>query len=177
MWNQDIYMKAWNYACAKHIGQTVPGTDLPYVNHVGNVAMEVLAALSVETYLSPDLAVQCALLHDTVEDTQTTLEDILGEFGEDVANGVSALTKNMDLPDKRASMVDSIERIKICPREVWIVKLADRIVNLQPAPFYWTEGKIETYRTEALLILDELGSASAFLESRLSEKISSYGTK
>ena len=56
-----------------------------------------------------------------------------------------------------------------------MVKLADRITNLQPPPSYWTKDKIEKYRAEAIEILDALGEASGFLFSRLREKIDGYG--
>jgi hypothetical protein len=57
-----------------------------------------------------------------------------------------------------------------------MVKLADRITNLQPPPRSWynVEGKIEAYRKEAEKILSELGRASNFLSKRLREKISVY---
>ncbi|WP_432736148.1 HD domain-containing protein [Maridesulfovibrio sp. FT414] len=174
MWNPDKYMRAWNFACARHAGQKVPGSNLPYVNHVGNVAMEVLVAVVAEEFHYSDLAVQCALLHDTVEDTETSLEEIQAIFGDDVAAGVSALTKSKDFPDKRSGMLDSLKRIKQCPREVWIVKLADRVVNLQPPPHYWTVEKIAAYRAEAELILNELGDASEVLGKRLRGKIDGY---
>ncbi len=56
----------------------------------------------------------------------------------------------------------------------WIVKLADRIVNLQKPPYYWTKNKTEQYRDEAIEIHKALGSANEFLSSRLLSKIKAY---
>lgn len=175
-WSQDKYNKAWRFAALAHtkVDQRVPGTDLPYILHIGSVAMEVIAALSIEKVVNPDLAIQCALLHDVIEDTEATYEDILANFGEDVAQGVKALSKDIKLPDKHTMMKDSLRRIKEQPKEVWMVKMADRITNLQPPPEHWSKGKIEVYREEARLIHDELKEGSKYLAERLFQKISAY---
>lgn len=68
--NQDKYIKAWNFASLVHNGQLVPGTETPYINHIGLVAMEALSAISeTDDIKSPDLLALCALLHDTIEDS------------------------------------------------------------------------------------------------------------
>lgn len=175
LWSQDNYIKAWNYASAIHAGQKVPGTKFPYINHLGLVAMEVMTALAQSGDVdAPDLAVTCALLHDAIEDTDATYDDIEARFGPEVAQGVLALTKDETLPSKAAQMQDSLRRIKEQPHTVWMVKLADRITNLQPPPSFWTEAKILAYRDDARLILSELSEASAFLADRLGQKIEKY---
>src|SRR5207244_1234719 len=115
----------------------------------------------------------CALLHDVLEDTPTKPEAIEREFGPAVTRGVRALTKDEALPKERR-MADSLARIAAEPPEVAIVKLSDRIANLAPPPTHWTAEKIAAYRTEAQLILDHLGNASAFLSARLRERIARY---
>jgi (p)ppGpp synthase/HD superfamily hydrolase len=172
-WLQDLYHKAICFAGEAHGDQKIPGSDLPYVIHLADVCMEIMAAISAGEVENPDLAVQCALLHDSIEDADITFEEIKNKFGEDVAYGVMALTKNSDI-EKNLRMRDSIERIKLQPREVWMVKLADRITNLQPPPSHWTEEKIAYYRKEAGYILEQLGSASPFLGERLRKKIENY---
>ncbi len=96
--SRDLYMRAWHFAAARHNGQKVPGSELPYITHVGAVAMEVLATIALDVVASPDLAVACALLHDTVEDTETTTEEIAAAFGLAVADGVRALSKDRTSP-------------------------------------------------------------------------------
>lgn len=175
LWNPDTYIKAWNFASRVHGDQRVPGNGAPYINHTGLVAMEVLAALPHANNLeSPDLAIQCALLHDTIEDTPCSYDDILVEFGKPVADGVLALSKNTRISSKTAQMRDSLERIKEQPREVWIVKLADRITNLQPPPSHWSREKMTRYQQEARKILEQLGPASCYLARRLEKKIDDY---
>ena len=176
MWSPDLYLAAWNYAAQMHGEQKVPGTQLPYLAHVGAVAMEVMTALAGGSQMAdPDLAVQCSLLHDVLEDTPATYADVSARFGVAVADGVLALTKNTTLPSKAEQMADSLARIRQQPREVWMVKLADRITNLPPPPPHWDAAKIVDYRAEAGTILDALGEADSRLAARLRGKIGGYG--
>jgi 5'-deoxynucleotidase YfbR-like HD superfamily hydrolase len=172
-WTQEGYLAALRFAAEAHGAQTFPGTTLPYLLHVALVAMEVIAALQAEIEHDQELAVQCALLHDVVEDTHVSLGQVRKAFGDAVANGVCALSKDKALP-KDAQLGDSLERIRRQPREIAMVKLADRITNLQPPPSHWTQEKAETYRVEAAEILRQLEGASAFLAARLSAKIEAY---
>jgi (p)ppGpp synthase/HD superfamily hydrolase len=174
IWNQDRYTKAWNFACDVHHGQLFPSSDLPYIKHVANVMMEAMGAMvNGNNVDDPNLLIEVALLHDTIEDTSTTYADLVTYFDTNVADGVMALSKNLALP-KEDQMIDSLKRIKTQPKEIWMVKLADRISNLQKPPASWDKYKIRRYRDEAQLILDELGDADAYLHDRLGAKIVSY---
>ncbi len=55
-----------------------------------------------------------------------------------------------------------------------MVKLCDRITNLQPPPKHWDKAKIAKYQNEARLILEQLGVSSPFLADRLNIKIANY---
>ena len=172
-WTQDGYLKAMRFAAEAHGAQTFPGTKLPYLLHVGLVCMEVAAALRQEPGHDQELAVQCALLHDVVEDTPVTLDQVGAAFGAAVAAGVSALSKDAALPKDR-QLQDSLDRIRAQPPAIWMVKMADRITNLQPPPSHWTREKAAAYRVEALLIHRSLESASPALGARLAHKIEAY---
>ncbi|HET7504274.1 MAG TPA: HD domain-containing protein [Kofleriaceae bacterium] len=169
----DRYVAALRFAAERHRGQLVPDSDLPYVVHITSVAAEVIAALGPSAVADPDLAVSCALLHDTIEDTETRREEVEATFGAAVADGVAALSKDASLP-KEAQMADSLRRIRLQPREVWIVKLADRITNLAPPPARWSSDKRRRYRDEAIAIADALGAACAPLDARIRMRISDY---
>ena len=176
IWSQEKYIHAWNFASHAHATQLAPGTELPYINHIANVAMEVMSAIANNSAIqNPDLAVQCALLHDIIEDTDFSFNTVSNEFGDRVASGVLALTKNKELPTKEEQMKDSLARIKKQPVEVWMVKMGDRITNLQPPPSHWNKEKINRYHDEAKSILEALGIADDFLASRLRRKIEIYG--
>ncbi|BDS13772.1 HD domain-containing protein [Aureispira anguillae] len=175
MWNQDLYLEALIFAGKAHSKQKVPASDMSYVVHITNVAMEVANALvhSNDPNLNGTLAIQCALLHDTIEDTTVTYENIEEQFGQPIADGVLALTKNNSLP-KEEQMLDSLKRIVKQGAEVRMVKMADRINNLQAPPAHWDAFKIRRYQKEAQLILDSLGGINPYIEARLSAKIKNY---
>jgi len=173
-WSQDKYVAALKYAAAAHLDQKIPGSDLPYVVHAAMVAMEVIRVLQVEDGIDGDLAVQCALLHDVIEDAGKTYGDLEKAFGKKVADGVLALTKSSRIESKSEKMADSLARIKAQSREISMVKMADRIVNLQPPPTDWSTEKRSKYREEAIQIYDSLKSSSVVLAGRLAAKIAEY---
>jgi len=172
-WSQDSYIKAYRFAAQAHREQKVPGTDFPYIMHLSFVCMEVIAALHREHEHDANLAVHCALLHDVIEDTDATYEQVQASFGDAVANGVLALSKDHTLA-KPLQLADSLDRVEQQPYAVWMVKLADRITNLQPPPPHWTIEKMAHYREEAKQIHHALKDASPFLAARLLEKIETY---
>ncbi len=172
---QTHYQQAIKFSTEKHTAQKqkVPGTNLPYLMHLSNVAMEILVAGSKEVRFNTAFAVQVALLHDTIEDTLTTFDELKDKFGIRFAQSVSALSKNKNLP-KAQQMQDSIDRIKEMQKEVWAVKLADRITNLQKPPARWSLKKKKAYHAEAKVILEELGKGNEYLAKRLEAKIKEY---
>ena len=174
MFSPDRYVDAMRFAAAAHHAQKVPGHDLPYLVHVVSVAAEVIAVLPHHPEIDADLAVTCALLHDTVEDTPITAGELAARYGDAVAAGVQALSKDEQLPTKQEQMADSLRRIQEQPREIAIVKLADRITNMSSPPHAWSKDKCTAYRKEALLIADTLGAASIALDARLRGRIEAY---
>jgi (p)ppGpp synthase/HD superfamily hydrolase len=175
----DKYARAWEFVTLKHMGQTYGGRSadqqIPYINHLASVAAEVAWGVAGEPGWNADLAIQCALLHDVIEDTDATFDQVSDQFGVDVARGVQALSKDASIATSALRMQDSLRRIQLEPKEVWVVKLADRISNLYHPPFYWNAEKIMQYKAEARVILAALGSANAKLAARLEEKIAAYG--
>jgi len=170
---QTLYQKAISFAGEKHKDQLVPGTNSNYLLHLSNVAMEILIASAYSINFDTDLAIQVALLHDTLEDTNTTFDELKSNFSTEVATAVLALTKNKNL-SKDQQMTDSLRRIKNLRPEVWAVKLADRITNLQPPPKQWDHKKKKKYLDQAKLILKELKEENKYLAKRLERKIIKY---
>lgn len=170
---QPLYQQAIRFAAEKHGSQKIPGSELPYTVHLSNVAMEVILAGQQSPGFDAALAIQVALLHDVLEDTATTPEEVELQFGKAVTLGVKALTKNKELP-KEEQMADSLNRIRLQPIEVWAVKLADRITNLQPPPKTWNRYKCITYLAEAKTILQYLGEGNPYLSERLKEQMAKY---
>jgi (p)ppGpp synthase/HD superfamily hydrolase len=189
--NLERYLAALHFAARRHADQKMPagpdGQAPPYVVHVVSVTAEVIAVLpTLSGSIDADLAVACALLHDTVEDTAESHADKLGladeiehAFGRGVRDGVWALSKFKTLPDgtevdKPAQIADSLRRICEQPHAVWAVKLADRITNLAPPPSKWDRAKCERYQAEAQQIRDTLGAGCPPLADRLRARIAAY---
>ncbi|GAA4272978.1 HD domain-containing protein [Aquimarina gracilis] len=174
---QELYQKAIKFAGEKHSNQKVPGTNSNYLLHVSNVAMEVLVSYNSDQSFDIDFAIQTAILHDTIEDTNTDFEEIKTEFGEKIAQAVLALTKNENLGSKKEKMVDSLNRINELQKEVGLVKIADRITNLQTPPKHWSKDKVINYCEEAKLIASTLRGKNNYLNTRLESKINEYEQK
>lgn len=178
MYSIDELQKTWNLASRLHHGQKYggqkEGEKVEYLNHIGSVTFEILAAINIEKEMNADLAIKCAILHDSIEDTEQSYEDVKALFGKQVADGVMALTKNETLDGKEKMMLDSLHRIKQQPKEIWAVKMADRICNLNAPPFYWDNEKRIKYQEEAKLIHRELKEGNQYLTERLEGKINDY---
>jgi len=174
MLDQAVYQKAIKYAGERHQAQRVPDSSANYLLHLSNVAMEVIVAYMHQPNFDINLAVELAFLHDTLEDTPTTYEELKKQFNEHVAIGVKALTKDNKLPTKKSKMEDSLTRIKASYKEAAIVKLADRITNLQPPPKSWSEKKIISYKEEAKFIALNLKGHNFYLDKRIALEIDNY---
>jgi (p)ppGpp synthase/HD superfamily hydrolase len=177
-WAIDNLQDAWYLVSKLHKGQTYGGTEegeqIEYINHIGSVVFEIMQSLNYDQTMNKDFSIICALLHDTIEDTNFEYDKIIDLFGKEVADGVSALTKNTSIKDKQEQMKDSLLRIKQQPKELWAVKMADRICNLYAPPYYWTNEKKKAYHKESLLIYNHLKEGNNYLANRLKDKIDKY---
>lgn len=174
MINQDKVNEAVLFAALKHDGQKMKQPNVSYVAHLQGVCLEAVSGcLNNNSDVNLENVILLSLLHDTIEDTSASYEEIKDLFGEEIANGVLALTKDSSLPHCD-QMRDSIERIKKQSMEVSIVKLADRLFNLKDIPLMWDEDRINEYKEEAIAILNELGSVNEYMANRLKEKINNY---
>ena len=169
---QTIYQKTIVFA-AEHHGQQKMPNGLPYVVHLSNVTMEVFMAHKQKPDFDLKLAIQLAILHDVLEDTELSFKALEDDFGNVVAMGVLALTKDSTL-DKKDQMDDSLNRILDLSREVVIVKLCDRITNLQNPPVKWDNAKIKKYHLQAIQISQRLEGKNEYLDKRINKKIEKY---
>lgn len=170
---QTIYQETIKFAAEKHGSQKVKGSRIPYVVHLSNVSMEIFMAARKTHGFDLGYALQLALLHDTIEDTETTRQELDMVFGKDIADGVWALTGDPKLL-KEYRLPDCLAKIRKLPREVGAVKLADRITNLQAPPKSWSKAHIRDYLYDSQQILQALRGSNDYLEKRLSSKIEEY---
>ena len=119
----DIIEKARAYAADKHADKKRKYTDQPYFNHLQAVVSTLQGAGAMEP---PILA--AAYLHDTVEDTDATIQDIIVEFGADVAELVYWLTDAEEGNRERRTLMSSW-RLARAPMQAKLIKFADIIDN------------------------------------------------
>ncbi|MCU1285201.1 MAG: pyrophosphokinae [Acidobacteriales bacterium] len=126
----EIINKAYNYSLQHHKGQTRASGE-PYLVHPLGVA-QVLAEMKLDSG-----AIAAGLLHDAIEDTEATREDIKKEFGEQVANIVEGVTK-IDMIDvaisKEERQAENVRKMILAMVDdirVVLIKLADRLHNMR----------------------------------------------
>jgi GTP diphosphokinase / guanosine-3',5'-bis(diphosphate) 3'-diphosphatase len=129
--NEDISLirKAWEFCVAHHKGQTRASGE-PYIVHPLEVA-EVLVEMKLD-----GTAIAAALLHDAVEDTQATSEEIAEGFGDQVAHIVDGVTKIDKIQfanreDRQAENVRKMLLAMVSDVRVVLIKLADRLHNMR----------------------------------------------
>lgn len=109
---------------------------------------------------------QAAVLHDTIEDTETTYQELLDCFGEAVANVVAEVTDDKRLPKEQRKQLQ-IEHALHASREAALVKLADKICNLRDMttapPADWPLQRRREYFDWAKRVIDGLPSVSSEL--------------
>ena len=129
----DLIRRAYVFSARAHEGQ-VRLSGEPYLSHPLHVA-KILADMRMD-----EPTVAAGLLHDTVEDTDTTIDDIADIFGEEVADIVDGVTKigMMDFESKAIAKAENIRKMILAMAEdirVLMVKLADRLHNMSTLDF------------------------------------------
>ena len=116
--------KAIEFAVIKHANQKRKGTDIPYIVH----PMEVMQILS-ENGCSEDMII-AGLLHDTVEDTDTTIDEIQIHFGDNVAQFVAFESEDKSKTWEHRKLT-TINRLSNCEDDLAICCLADKLSNIR----------------------------------------------
>lgn len=150
--------RAIEFATIAHEGQVRKYTGEPYVTH----PIEVARIVGTVPHTTAMLV--AAVLHDTVEDTDITLEDIERDFGAEVSELVYWLSDKSRPEDGNRKVRKAIDRkhIKAAPVKAQTIKLADIIDNTKSIsehdPDFW-----RVYRHEKIMLLDSMPKADATL--------------
>ena len=137
-------LKASAFAAGKHRDQRRKGAEAsPYINHAIAVA-EVLACAGQVDKIE---VLQAALLHDTIEDTETSPEEIEREFGPDVRALVEEVTDDKTLPKKERKRLQ-VEHAPHLSFGAKLIKLADKICNVRDMVYAPPEGWDQSRRDE-----------------------------
>ena len=154
-------IKALQFATKMHEGQVRKYTGEAYITHPVAVADLVEAYLDEKGFSEEEvmMAIQVAILHDTVEDTVATMEDIEALFGPEIAKGVWFMTKTPDYVGNRKCRKELCEmRLREAPEIIRILKTCDMFHNSlsieEHDPKFWKTFKEET--VSLLIAMDTL---------------------
>lgn len=162
-----LILKCVNFAAVKHKNQRRLDVDeTPYINHPIGVAYILTSEANVQ---DPDVLL-AALLHDTVEDTDTTFEEIEFHFGETVRKIVQEVTDDKSLPKMERKRLQ-IVHAATSSFKAKLVKLADKLYNLrdlqQALPKGWSEERRREYFIWSKKVVDNLRGTNQALENAL----------
>ncbi len=165
----SLLLRAARFAAEKHRDQRRKDSfKAPYINHPIQVA-ETLSTLGGVDDLNLLIA---ALLHDTVEDTATSPEEIESHFGADVRSLVMEVTDDKSLPKARRKELQ-IEHAPHKSQRAKLLKLADKISNvgdiLQAPPADWSLERRQEYLLWTAKVVDGLRGTHPVLERRYDE--------
>jgi GTP diphosphokinase / guanosine-3',5'-bis(diphosphate) 3'-diphosphatase len=172
---RDI-LKAALFAAQKHAKQRRKGAAAePYINHLLEVAELVSSALE-----EPDTdLVIAALLHDTVEDTGVTREELVQVFGADVADLVLEVTDDKSLPKSERKRLQVVNAPRKSVR-AQVIKLADKVSNLRAIlsspPSDWTVQRKREYFEWAKQVVDGLRAPNPKLKAEFDRLYSKAAT-
>jgi (p)ppGpp synthase/HD superfamily hydrolase len=173
-YSTDSFNKALIFAAKAHGCQKIDRSEIPYIIHPVMVAWELISFIDYFSEEDPKLLIQTALLHDVLEDTFTTRTSLHDEFGEETELIVFLLSKEIKAEGTKKTQEEYFNELSEGPRTAQIVKMADRIVNLNPPPAHWNQERIAEYYEESQKILHRLGLANQSMADRLKQKIAQY---
>jgi len=164
-----LILQAVAFAAWKHRDQRRLDVDTsPYINH----PIALAETLWLEGRVRDPVVIAAALLHDTIEDTQTTLDELRGAFGAAVADVVEEVT-DVKWLGKIVRKKLQVARASRSSSRAKLVKLADKICNLRDivagAPTGWSIERQREYFKWAKSVVDQIRGTNARLERRFDQ--------
>jgi len=164
-----LILKALEFAALKHRDQRRKDAQAsPYINH----PIALAGVLASEGGVTDPVVLSAALLHDTVEDTQTTPAELRAAFGERIAGIVEEVTDDQNLPKAERKRLQ-VEHAAHISREAKLVKLADKICNVRDVaghpPAKWDLTRRREYFEWAKAVVDRMRGVHPELERRFDE--------
>ena len=165
----DLILRAVSFAAHKHRDQRRKDKEAsPYINHPISLAN----VLWQEGGVRDAQVIAAALLHDTLEDTETSWQELRGEFGEEIADVVLEVTDTKWIKKEVRKRLQ-VARAAHSSDNAKLVKLADKICNVRDIaahpPAGWTLERKRQYFDWAKEVVDQIRGAHAELEQRFDE--------
>ncbi len=164
-----LVLRAAAFAAAKHRDQRRKNLEAsPYINHPIEVANTLAAIAKVDD----PITLAAALLHDTIEDTETSPEELDREFGPEVRTVVLEVSDNKDVPSAERKR-RQVEHAALLSHRARLVKLADKISNVSAVratpPVGWSDQRRKDYADWGKNVVDQMRGTNAALEARFDE--------
>jgi len=164
-----LFLKAIHFSADKHRNQRRKDMqESPYINH----PIELAETLWEIGGVREEVPLIAAILHDTLEDTETTPDEIRALFGEEILSVVLEVTDDRSLPSPRRKQLQIEHAPHISPAAK-LVKLADKICNLSDLihspPRMWTLGRRKEYVLWTEQVVAGLRDTNTALENRYDE--------
>jgi guanosine-3',5'-bis(diphosphate) 3'-pyrophosphohydrolase len=162
--HMETVLRAAMFAAEKHRTQRRKDIDTPFINHPLQ-----LAYILVQADIEDPVVLAAALLHDTLEDTNTTHDEIEIVFGHEIANIVDECTddKSLGKLERKQAQIDHAAKISAKAR---LVKLADKIANVSDIdgapPAGWSLERKREYFDWAKKVVDQMRGTNKVLEAR-----------
>lgn len=159
-----LLIKSLAFAANKHRNQRRKDVDAsPYINH----PIALADVLANEGGVEDERVLMAAVLHDTIEDTETTEQELAREFGPEVVAIVLDVTDDKSLPKAERKRLQ-VEHASAISRGAKLVKLADMICNLRDIlaspPAGWSVERKQEYFDWAKAVVEGLRGAHPGLE-------------
>ncbi|XP_057702143.1 guanosine-3',5'-bis(diphosphate) 3'-pyrophosphohydrolase MESH1 [Corythoichthys intestinalis] len=172
-----LLLETANFAAEKHRNQRRKDPEkTPYINHPIGVAR----ILSHEAGITDIVVLQAALLHDTLEDTDTKAKELETKFGQVVARIVQEVTDDKSLPKQERKRLQ-VEHAPHCSHQAKLVKLADKLYNLRDlnrcTPVGWEAERVQQYFVWASNVVKGLKGTNSALEKKLEELFRQRGVQ
>jgi guanosine-3',5'-bis(diphosphate) 3'-pyrophosphohydrolase len=154
-------LDAIGFAAERHRDQRRKGPEAsPYINH----PIALARMLAIDGQVQDVEVLMAAVLHDTVEDTETRVEEIAARFGPQVAQWVAEVTDDKLLPKQRRKDLQ-VEHAPTLSQGAVLIKLADKTCNLrdiaEAPPASWSLERRREYFDWARKVVDRLPPANA----------------
>jgi guanosine-3',5'-bis(diphosphate) 3'-pyrophosphohydrolase len=160
-----ILIGALAFAAEKHRNQRRKDIEAsPYINH----PIMLAKILSIEGGVEDGVVLCAAVLHDTIEDTETSYDELAEQFGHEIADVVRKVTDDKSLPKAERKQLQ-VEHAPHSSQAAKLVKLADKIANLRDVadhpPSAWPLERRREYFDWAKRVVDGIRGTHARLEA------------
>ncbi|HWT37705.1 MAG TPA: HD domain-containing protein [Paraburkholderia sp.] len=161
----NVLIRATAFAAYRHRNQRRKDADAsPYINH----PIALADVLANEGDVADEAVLVAAILHDTIEDTETSMAELVAQFGEEAADIVAEVTDDKTLPKAERKRLQ-VELAPTISGKAKLVKLADKICNLRDIaacpPADWPVERKREYFDWAKAVVDGLRGVHPVLEA------------